>query len=558
MTSQTTNQDASTVFEHLRHQTFLYQPTTLDKEFPKEDWETWRSICRERWEYFTGKAWEEVITTGVGEGKAAEKYPLHINPVRTFALKHAYLLFGEVPEGSHSLVNTRILPKTEEEGAQVIAQEAEEALNRVYYENRIRATMSENALLSQFLGGCVFKVGWTPQTVLRPSGVRIERIVPDFFWGLPDGSDMWSMREAWVIQPISVEEAKNLYNVNITSLRSLPGGVPGSSMQTLMVEHWTRDGYRVTIEGQTAKVKVGDVTFDLEGPNPYEQVPFVYIPHERAGGMQGLSIVDTLKQTAKEYNARMADAGDAVREETRLRPVITNVGQGVRTREIAPGVRAFDLGMSPPGGDKPSMGLLETPKISQQMNSFNESLLNQMRRDAFVPAVADGEDEGSQRSALTLAFRMWPLTSHIRAERHYWTEGLNILAELVLTVLAVKNPTRTNSKNIDEGIKKIGLRHLGHIKRQEWAPILPRDRAELVNELVMRAGAGHISLEEALAQYGDIENIQKELERIDDEAQERQANNPFTNENSDDDDDDENNNEEEIDSKENDEQRDTK
>jgi len=178
--------------------------------------------------------------------------------------------------------------------------------------------------------------------------------------------------------------------------------------------------------------------------------------------------------------------------------------------------------------------------------------MDQMRRDAFVPAVADGEDEGSQRSALTLAFRMWPLTSHIRAERHYWTEGLNILAELALTVLAVKNPTRTNSKDIDEGISKIGLQHLGHIKRQEWAPILPRDRAELVNELVMRAGAGHISLEEALTQYGDIENVQEELERIDGEARERQANNPFTNESNDSDDDNENNNnEEEIDPEEN-------
>ena len=550
MTSQTTNQDASTVFEHLRHQTFLYQPTTLDKDFPKEDWETWRSICRERWEYFTGKAWEEVITTGVGEGKAAEKYPLHINPVRTFAQKHAYLLFGEVPEGSHSLVNTRILPKSKEDAAHVVSQEAEEALNRVYYENRIRSIMSENALLSQFLGGCVFKVGWTPQTVLRPSGVHIERIVPDFFWGLPDGSDMWSMREAWVIQPITIEEAKNVYNVNTASFGSLPGGVAGSSMQTLMVEHWTRDGYRVTIEGKTAKVKVGDAMFDLEGPNPYDQVPFVYIPHERAGGMHGLSIVDTLKQTAKEYNARMADAGDAVREETKFRPVITNVGQGVRTREIAPGVRAFDLGMSPPGGDKPTLDLLDTPRISQQMNSFNKSLMDQMRRDAMVPAVAYGEDEGSQRSALTLAFRMWPLTSHIRAERHYWTEGLNMLAELVLTVLAVKNPTRTNSDNVDEGIKKIGLQHLGHIKRQEWAPILPRDRAELVNELVMRAGAGHISLEEALAQYGDIENIPHELERLNAAAKEHEEKNSFANESENDEDEVDNNEEVEENSEE--------
>ena len=37
-----------------------------------------------------------------------------------------------------------------------------------------------------------------------------------------------------------------------------------------------------------------------------------------------------------------------------------------------------------------------------------------------------------------------------------------------------------------------------------WAPMLPRDRAELVNELVQRAGVGHIAPQDALERYEDI------------------------------------------------------
>ena len=64
----------------------------------------------------------------------------------------------------------------------------------------------------------------------------------------------------------------------------------------------------------------------------------------------------------------------------------------------------------------------------------------------------------------------------------------------------------------------------------------------------MRASAGHISLEEALAQYGDIENIPHELDRLKAAVQESEERNSFANESEDSD---ENDDEEvEIDSEE--------
>jgi hypothetical protein len=49
---------------------------------------------------------------------------------------------------------------------------------------------------------------------------------------------------------------------------------------------------------------------------------------------------------------------------------------------------------------------------------------------------------------------------------------------------------------------------------QDWAPQIPRDREQLVNELVLRSQAGHCSLDFALEQYGDVRNIEEEKARI--------------------------------------------
>jgi len=59
-------------------------------------------------------------------------------------------------------------------------------------------------------------------------------------------------------------------------------------------------------------------------------------------------------------------------------------------------------------------------------------LLAHFRREVSVPAVAYGEDEGSQRSSLTLVTRMWPLVSHVKMERSFWTTGLHVLNNMIL------------------------------------------------------------------------------------------------------------------------------
>lgn len=110
-----------------------------------------------------------------------------------------------------------------------------------------------------------------------------------------------------------------------------------------------------------------------------------------------------------------------------------------------------------------------------------------------VPPVAVGEDEGSQRSSLTLITRMFPIKSHIATERWLWTNGMHQLGRMALQMARIKQIG--DLKGLD--VRAIAV-------TSKWAPMLPRDRAELVNEMVQRQGVGHIHPKQALEQYEDI------------------------------------------------------
>jgi hypothetical protein len=130
------------------------------------------------------------------------------------------------------------------------------------------------------------------------------------------------------------------------------------------------------------------------------------------------------------------------------------------------------------------------------MADLNKQILDQIRRDSFVPAVADGEDEGSQRSGETLTARMWPLTSHTLSERVIWSDAMSFFAKMVLTILAIKN---------EAGIT---INHVKNLKtRQAWAPQLPKDREGVVNEAVNRMAVNLGSPESLLEFLGDTEDI---------------------------------------------------
>jgi hypothetical protein len=241
------------------------------------------------------------------------------------------------------------------------------------------------------------------------------------------------------------------------------------------------------------------------GQNEFGFVPGVYIPHSRAFGLYGDNVFDGLTGIIEEINLRTADYGDAVSADSHNHVVMSNVTGTPQIRKLDATLSAVDLGNSASitGGEhEPRMYELGEKSASGPMRELVEMLEQEYRRFAFLPPIADGEDEGSQRSGETLLIRMWPLISHTNSERLYWGNGLDWLTRMMLTILRRK------------GEGSISDEHLKFRTRQEWAPILPKDRTNVVNEGVNRMSVNLGSPQHLLEMLGDVEDEELELEQI--------------------------------------------
>jgi hypothetical protein len=100
---------------------------------------------------------------------------------------------------------------------------------------------------------------------------------------------------------------------------------------------------------------------------------------------------------------------------------------------------------------------------------------------------------------------MFPMKSHVLTERWLWTSAMVDLNRMALQMGKIKR--------ID-GLEDLDVAAVGITPN--WAPMLPRDRAELVNELVQRAGVGHVHPEDALEQYEDtpVGEVEETYQRI--------------------------------------------
>jgi hypothetical protein len=282
-------------------------------------------------------------------------------------------------------------------------------------------------------------------------------------------------------------------------------GYQGSDPVVWYAEQWTRETHKILIDGNPA-TRNGRT---LGGDNPFGFVPLTYIPHIRIGDFLGTNMIDNLKGIIRELNLRYGDYGDAVNEDAHTDIAIKNVPGSVAVKTLPNGVKVYDLGsktaLSGNEGDPDMFEVSSFAKASASMGDLVESIYSLYRRDSFVPAVADGEDEGSQRSGLTLAIRFWPLTSHVNLERIFWTVGLDVMETQILKML-LKKQKEDNYGLSDE--------HTRMRMKQKWAPMLPRDREIDVQEWTNRAAQDIAPIETLLENAGDIEDIEEAKAQI--------------------------------------------
>ncbi len=181
-----------------------------------------------------------------------------------------------------------------------------------------------------------------------------------------------------------------------------------------------------------------------------------------------------------------------------------NLRSAIATKQLASGETYMDLGSGTPGSSDPALNSLDPPGIPEGYLNFLDSLMNLLRVAMFTPDAGYGELAGTQRSSDTLYGLVWPMESHVTAERILWSTGLSMGAEIALRMLAAKEQAGINRS------------HLGLWMRADWSPIFPKSRVALTQQLVQREAAGHVSDETALAMYGDIpeSQIEDEIARI--------------------------------------------
>jgi hypothetical protein len=202
---------------------------------------------------------------------------------------------------------------------------------------------------------------------------------------------------------------------------------------------------------------------------------------------------------------RFGDYGDAVNDDSHVPLAMRNVNGSPQVKRIADGIKVLDLGTTAniTGSEsQPDVFEVHKTRASTSMQQLLNEIIAQYRRDSFVPAVAEGEDEGSQRSALTLATRFWPLTSHVGIERIYFGSGLDVFNSYLLKMMAVK------------GIMGITEAHTKMRMKESWAPMLPRDREAEVQEWAQRAQNNLGSVEHLIEMTRDVDDIAEERERI--------------------------------------------
>lgn len=427
--------------------------------------------------------------------KSAWLFPIKVNIPSAVAEKHANALFGEANGATTgSLIDIDFVDGDNKKTD--LCEKAKDVVAKVMRGSSMSSLQHAVAYSYQLIGGWYFRLAFNPEpSKLSPMNIRIETLAPQFVVPIYDPSNPWDLIEVHVVYDISKEDAKLKYGVDVPDRLAL------------FHEHWTRDKYKIEIGGMVPTMNVKGVGIVMEGKNPWGFVPFIYIPHfRRMGNFYGLSHVPALEGITYEYNSALADRGDATKQQAAANYWMRNAPSGTKTRKISESFPAVvDLGTNNLGKDPPEIERFETGTVSDGMATYTTDLWAIAERIGSAPSVVWGADEGSQRSSLTLAFRTWPMTSHVNKERTFWTTAMMLMAKMILMMAVQKNLLGATPEMLDlEPTVK-------------WPDIMPRDRMEAVNEMAIRVGGHFASIDHAVRALANGEDVQEHLAQIDED-----------------------------------------
>lgn len=474
--------------------------------FPVAIWQNKVSQYIEWWDWFTGKALLDGATFGPN-GERYEKYPLRINIIEDVVRKRASLIFGDPPASADWVVRSKIdVKNAEKRSPQNIrkAQYMESLVHEVWEQSGGAALVSENATISQILGGCYFEIEYKPYKATEYEyPIFVSPVMPDFVVPIWE-SNMWDLSECWIVYRIPAKVAQMEYGIDI-----------GNDHYAIYAKHWKKDSYSIWINNKPLVARhqlpfgAGEMEITYENvPNPFGFVPVYYIPRMREGDFYGPSIVPSLQGLAAEFNDRFADIGDIVQQTAHRRWFGRNLNIPIEMREFDGDQRYAYLGQKTPGlnTSDPEIWSEDPPAISQHITDNIKMLWQQILRQSGLTHVHYGEDEGSQRSGETLALRSWPAVSIAKIERTFWSYGLNRIAKGIVQMAIILGLTQNMRITLEE-LRDYSI-------TQQWHPMIERNRESMINEIVQLRSIGDMSLERSLEMQGSVIDIDTEKKMI--------------------------------------------
>lgn len=447
----------------------IFKPNdaVLPQSYPNLMWSAQHEKYQVWSDYFTGVALDEKLKSPDGTFK--EKFPIKINLCKPIAMINAYTVIGEWNERVFRWQSTNGEP----DQAQL------EFLDEVSLRSGINSLYIRQVLTHTVHGGMVWRI------TTGEDGIRWTSVPPQSFYPIYSTLDD-QLIECMIVTQISAREALIRWGLNVTE------------DFTTYMEHWTLQSCIITVANVVVESK----------PTIDQIIPYVYIPRINLSGENyGISVIEDLRGIQDELNARLGDMGDAVLRESHKDMVVSGIPNGLKGIDRRGGI--LDLG-SGIGGIQPKVHDYKRAEIPAGTQEFIVTLIDFSRYAGGTPPVAFGVDEGSQRSAQTLAYRMWPLLQAGRSNRAFIVDGMRNLATKTLKLAKLGGFVNGEPK----------------LYEPDLPPMMPKDREQIVNEVVQLTSVELLSPERALKMLDVPETERDEelqrLKQLKEEAQKMQ------------------------------------
>jgi len=368
-------------------------------------------------DFYYGRQWE-------GRQRRGDRR-LIFNYAKVFVEKIAsYLMTG---------INFAIEPAEDTEEAAARARRAEQALYRVYEENRLEQLDLETEIDCAVLGDGCYKVIW--DTVEKKVRITAPDVQGLYTWCSGDDiSRVWRIASRY---KLSAEEVEQIYQVK-----------PKGKTATI-VELWTDKKFQMYLDNVLIEEKA----------NPYGYIPFIIFPNLREPKkFWGISDLPQIMESQRELNRAMSQLSRILELSGNPIAVLENVEES-EDIAIRPGAvwnipedaKAYLLDLLQGGGVNLHINYIDL--IYRALHDLSES-----PRSAFGGIDRD-------LSGVALEIELQPLLQKVKRKRIIRTAVYNRRNEMVLRLL---------KKFTGEDY---GDNHL----RVLWGPVLPKDMTRKVS-----------------------------------------------------------------------------